>query len=431
MIEQTFTYNSEQFVVDKFIKYISEFNFQYTFILYTCAINLFISFLMMVHYTLLNDENIRLILLLFIIALTLIILCRFQHNIDQAFLIDIKIDIFIFLFFHTLELYIVVYSLTNFILYLLLFESLIRYISASQKKGKILKKVLIYFNFLLIYYYVYIISQNDSFIRKQFTNSYHTIVGYFVLKFIMLFAIPTNVDKNRQISEFLAITNSAIITLNDEIKVIFYNDKFNSLLSEIFKELNFIGCPLSLMEKLITSVEENGLEKNLGPEIKEFVMKELKNTILNDELMEDGSESMILFCNFIKRFKEDFIDYRKIMRTTISESSFRYTLFDIYLKIEEGKYHFLINETTNYSTIEEENYRKGRCLAKIAHDIKIPLKSIDKFCQDLKVNKYLITQSSDSSDSPLSTDFIEKMKEYILSLIDNLNIVMNGNLVIK
>jgi len=247
----------------------------------------------------------------------------------------------------------------------------------------------------------------------------------------MLFAIPTNVDKNRQISEFLAITNSAIITLNDEIKVIFYNDKFNSLLSEIFKELNFIGCPLSLMEKLITSVEENGLEKNLGPEIKEFVMKELKNTILNDELMEDGSESMILFCNFIKRFKEDFIDYRKIMRTTISESSFRYTLFDIYLKIEEGKYHFLINETTNYSTIEEENYRKGRCLAKIAHDIKIPLKSIDKFCQDLKVNKYLINQSSDSSDSPLSTDFIEKMNEYILSLIDNLNIVMNGNLVIK
>jgi len=275
------------------------------------------------------------------------------------------------------------------------------------------------------------LSENDSFVRKQFTNNYHTIIGYIVLKFILLFAIPTFVERNRQIYEFLARTNSAIITLNDELKVIFYNDKFNCLLSEIYKDLNFNVVPLSLMERLITNVEENGLEKNLGPEIKEFVIKELKNNILNDEMMEDESENMILFCNFIKKFKEDFLEYKMIMRTTISESAFRYILFDVYLKIEEGNYHFLINETTNHSSIDEENYRKGRCLAKIAHDIKIPLKSIDKFCQDLKVNKYLITQNSDSSDLPLSTDFIEKMKEYILSLIDNLNIVMNGKLAIK
>jgi signal transduction histidine kinase len=79
---------------------------------------------------------------------------------------------------------------------------------------------------------------------------------------------------------------------------------------------------------------------------------------------------------------------------------------------------------TNYKLIEEECNRKGRCVASIAHDFKVPLKAIENFCLEFQRKNHFVSNFGEDDSNSSSIDFLQKMVEYLNSLKENLNIVL-------
>lgn len=118
----------------------------------------------------------------------------------------------------------------------------------------------------------------------------------------------------------------------------------------------------------------------LKEEIKEIILRQAAPQFINEDVKEDKAMELGKFCKFLRNYKANFEKYQRLIKAHYDEGEIRFNTYDLYAKIDGENIYFSINELTNYIAIKDENYRKGKCLSKIAHDFKSPLKAIDKYC---------------------------------------------------
>ena len=377
----------------------------------------------------------------------------------------------IFLVFHVLELLILVFSSTNYLFFLVITEMLLRFL--ILKVYYPIYKLTLYTNIFTIYYYIANLEKFHNNLSRYFVNNI-VMYSYFLVKITFLLFlisysfyyekyIKQKYKKSRELlkendyySDLLDNLSSGIIMFNIEMEIIFQNNKYSSLLEQLSESIEkyiYYGedNPKALMEYLISNTKKENINNYLSPDIVDFFHNELypKSIIREIEEKQEKIEKTIkieTIYAFLLKHRDEFYKFTKISTVYIEEKN-KYNYYEIYLRIGHNQIEFLFNELTNLSRINKiklETDVKGLLIAKIAHDFKTPICAIENFCNTLKQSE-LANSSSDnnSSDEKIinsinsnrsenvningsKTPLIQNLCRYILCLVDDLNVVVNG-----
>ena len=374
----------------------------------------------------LKMEKMKLVIFLFAENLTITLLLILR-NIYTKYLCFFN-ELITFLLFNIVELNMIVYSCSDTLYICLFFEIMLRiYLLKKIKKFNVFSTFL---KGLIIYFYLACL-ENYSLIYSYIPNKFK-ILTYIFLKLLCIILLPNIIANDFTLMDEV---NSGIIIYDHDLNIIFYNKKFNDLIEDLTKNEEILIHPNNFLEKIFSRVKKDDIDLNIKEIIKDYILLvNFKNINEDIKLKLD----FVKLCKFLKEHKEDFNEYKLLFKIHFDEVEIRFNTYYLNLKIEDENIYFLINEKTNLSAIKEENNQMVKCLAKIAHDFKTPLKAIDKYCQELKDNKNSsisksnesFYNSSSNSSSFENSNFIQAMGNYVLSLVDNLYIITSGILLV-
>ena len=381
---------------------------------------IFSIFSLLVSIWIIEEKNIKFIIFIEGLFFTFLLIVK-EFTISYKYFLN---EILIFLFFQIFELNTLVFCLLDLSFITLLIETILRLYLNKNSYNRFLKGLIIYYylscldNYGLIYYFV--------------PNNLR-IICYVTIKVSLIFL--SIIRSSSTEFNLLNNVNSGIIVFDINMKLIFQNTKFKELILDFGYKEEVFENPQYFLEDLFSLIKKDDFDVDLQNEIKGFY-----NLIAFTKLEYKIDKEVNAFeiknmCEFFANYKDYFENFKRIFNLKYDKEKIRFNSYELYFKIYDGNYYFLINEHINYNAIQEINNLKGKCLAKIAHDFKTPLKAIDKYCQELKelkisssskLNEFNYSHISSKSSSFKKKNFIQAMGNYVLSLVDNLNIITNG-----
>lgn len=373
--------------------------------------------LFLIPFTLfLSPEAVNPLIYSLFLCLILQLLVTFEKSLcNTEIRTSLHLDMCLFLIFHIIELLVVVQSLSEYTLVLLFVELSTRSYICYKKHNKSLTNENLYGIGLTIYYYVCILGQHSELIEYFLPNQALLINCYLFIKFAMQYILPQISISISMMLDLGENINTGIVVFNSYLTVEYINEKFSHLIKE-FKSISAVGeSPSYLIQTLISNCEKEKFDPDLPKEIIDYIVED--TTVIDDDIQIPELIDMDKLLLKLMEFKLYFSKFKRIMRSQFREGNLRFNSYDIYLMIAGKKYYFLVNEITDYQSVEEEIGCQGRILASIAHDFKTPLKAIENYCRE-------ISTSSIEESSNTSYDFLLKMVEYINSLKTSMDVVI-------
>jgi len=213
--------------------------------------------------------------------------------------------------------------------------------------------------------------------------------------------------ENTYYLDFFENIDTAFVILNDEMDISFQNKKYLSLVRELELEdeeknlANNFENSLLFLSFLLSKTNKDNLDSNVPPEIIEYFNKSSREeddgNLFTSSLIKLGN-----FYYFLKKNKELFCSFTKISTFILTDDSVNY---EILLRVGSSQVEFIVNEIVN-TNLQRKN--------KLENDIKglSPKSHINK-----------VRSSSIRSKAKL----LQSLSRYVLSLIEDLNLVVNGN----
>jgi hypothetical protein len=329
-----------------------------------------------------------------------------------------------------------------------------------------LYKISIFANTAIIYYHCFAFEKFYH-ILLEFFKSDWTLISFFAVKimfqvlhigysYLVEKTFKRRFNKRREIFQentyyinFFDNIDTALVILNDEMDISFQNKKYLSLVRELElddeeKNLeNHFDNSLLFLSFLLSKINKDNLDSNVPPQIIEYFIKSSREEddgiLFTSSLIKLGN-----FYYFLKKNKELLCSFTKLSTFILTDESINY---EILLRVGSSQVEFIVNEIANANLLGKNNLEndiKGLLIAKIAHDFKSPLIAIDRICQTIKPSED-INSSSDSDENILihkapktfinrvrsssiksKANLLQSLSRYVLSLIEDLNLVVNG-----
>ena len=438
--------------ISRIIKKISLFYFIVSY--------LFVIIMIFLKYFLLAAIIFSLISLLLLISLLII----FVSNIS---VIAILINFYIFLCFQVIELCSfqlkTAFSIVIILLYFTFRMIILKIYYPSYRINIITNAIIIYYDcmcfekfynpfynvikneiIMFTYYslkimFHFLVSGYSYFVEKNFKRKFNKCRDYLL--------------ENSYYLEILEKSNSGLIIFDEDNEIIYQNEKYLGFVEQFLDQaenINLNNTSKTFLEVLLSKSKLENLDKENFSNLMDY----LKNSFGEEYLSSEGTLSFFYLCDFLRKNKEYYHNFNRML-TVILDDTNQFTTHEIFVRVGTNQIEFVINEKTNFikfRNVKFQNEIKGLLIAKIAHDFKSPLIAIDRICNTLKqINQIsesssnnssddnmLILRSHDSLNSRIDTttlkekaDLLQNLSRYLLNLVEDINLVVNGNKFIK